>query len=148
MKRDEILKGGLNALLGGTPTQAARTAKEPGTSPTDEAETSTPQEEEELIASVEDEELKEALRKKRMQKRGRPRKDEALRQKEEEIYTRSTWIMRRDHLSKLKEICFQETLTLKEIMEQIVGDAIAAYEKKHGEVKPKDHRGDASKVFK
>lgn len=148
MKRDEILKGGLNALLGGSTTQAATTAKEPDPSPIDEAETSTPQEEEELISSVEDEELREALRKKRMQKRGRPRKSEALRAKEAEIYTRSTWIMRRDHLSKLKEISFRETLTLKDIMEQIVGDAIAAYEQKHGEVKPTDHRGDASKVFK
>ena len=56
--------------------------------------------------------------------------------------------MRRDQLAKLKEISFRETLTIKEIMEQIIGDAIAAYEKTHGEVKPTDHRGDVSKLFK
>ena len=161
MKRDKILKGGLNALLGGNQTQeAAPTAPDPeATTPTDEAgtpevtpyptpEEATPEEEDALLASIEDEELRAALHRKRMQHRGRPKKDAALRQKEEEIYTRSSWIMRRDLLAKLKEISFRETLTIKEIMEQIVGDAVAAYEQKHGEVIPRDHKGDASQLFK
>lgn len=153
MKKDKALKGGLNALLGGGRDEAEQTstAPEPTTATTKETEApeeATPEEEDELIASIEDEELKAALHRKRMQKRGRPRKDAALRSKEEEVYTRSTWIMRRDLLAKLKEISFRETLTLKEIMEQIVSEAVAKYEDKHGEVKPRDHRGDASQLFK
>lgn len=140
-KRDEKMRGGLADLLGGS-----RTAQgEPTEGRVEEA---TPQEEEELINSVEDEELREALRQRRMRKRGRPRKDAALRAKEEEVYTRSCWIMRKDHIAKLKEISFRETLTIKEIMEQIVGDAIRAYEEKNGELKPTNHKGDASTLFK
>ena len=152
MKRDELLKGGLNALLGGSQSQPqAEAAPEQPTPPTDGAETieeGTPEEEDELIASITDTELKAALHRKRMEKRGRPRKDAALRAKEEELYTRTTWIMRRDLLAKLKEISFRETLTIKEIMEEVVSEAVAKYEAKHGEIIPKDHRGDASSIFK
>jgi len=157
-KRDAVLKGGLNALLGGSPKQEATpTATEPATetaTPTDGAEASekivegTPEEEDALIATIQDEELKAALHRKRMEKRGRPRKGAAYRAKEEELYTRSTWIMRRDLLAKLKEISLRETLTLKEIMEQISLEAVAKYEAKHGEVIPRDHKGDASQLFK
>ena len=152
MKKAKALKGGLNALLGGNRDEAEQTSTAPepttATNETEAPEEATPEEEDELIASIEDEELKAALHRKRMQKRGRPRKDAALRQKEEEIYTRSTWIMRRDLLAKLKEISFRETLTIKEIMEQIVSEAVAKYEERHGEVIPRDHRGDASQLFK
>lgn len=154
MKRDELLKGGLNALLGGSQNQTqGEAAPEPPTAPTDGAEASqeivegTPEEEDELIATITDRELKEALRKKRLEKRGRPRKSAAYRSREAELYTRTTWIMRRDLLAKLKEISFRETLTLKEILEQIVSEAVAVYEKKHGELKPRDHRGDPSSLF-
>lgn len=153
MKRDQVLKGGLNALLGGSQRPPA-TEPEPASAPTDGAEApepiteGTPEEEDELIASITDTELREALRRKRMEKRGRPRKGTALRAKEEELYTRTTWIMRRDLLAKLKEISFRETLTIKEIMEQISLEAIAKYEQTHGEVIPRDHRGDASSLFK
>lgn len=148
-KRDELLKGGLNALLGGG-NQRQEEAPTSTTSPTDgeTIEQGTPQEEDELINTITDEELKEALRRKRMAKRGRPRKGAALRAKEEELYTRTTWIMRRDLLAKLKEISFRETLTLKEILEQVVSEAVSRYEAKHGEVIPKDHRGDAASLFK
>ena len=155
-KREEKLRGGLDALIGGGSRPAAeeQPKAEPRQEPTQEAAPAevivpaTPEEEDELIASVEDEELKAALIKKRNSKRGRPRKGEIIRQRENEIYVRSCWVMRRDQMAKLKEISFRETLTLREIMAQIVGEAIEAYEKKHGEVKPKDHRGDASRLFK
>lgn len=161
-KREDKLRGGLEALLGGGRTAPTAEPRQEA-APTDERsaaeayeeelllmerEQATPQEEEELINSVEDEALREALKARRNRKRGRPRKDAALRAKEGEIYTRSCWIIRRDLLAKLKEISFRETLTLKEIIEQIVGDAIKAYEDKHGEVKPTEHRGDASTLFK
>lgn len=139
-KRDELIRGGLNALLGGSQRQEAAPAPEQQADGTPEAD--------ELLETITDSELKEALQRRRMRKRGRPRKDAALRAKESEIYTRSTWIMRRDLIAKLKEIGLRETLTLKEIMEQIATDAIAAYEAKHGEVIPSDHKGNASEIFK
>ena len=153
MKRDELLKGGLNALLGGSQNQTqGEAAPEPPTAPTAETssetiEEGTPEEEDELIASITDSELKAALQAKRNEKRGRPRKSAAYRSREAELYTRTTWIMRRDLLAKLREIGFRETLTLKEIMEQIVSEAVAVYEEKHGELKPRDHRGDPSSLF-
>ena len=149
MKRDELLKGGLNALMGGGRSQTQEPAEPTGTlSDGEDFTEGTPEEEDELIASITDTELKEALHRKRMEKRGRPRKGAALRAKESELYTRTTWIMRRDLLAKLKEISFRETLTIKEIMEQITSEAVERYEEKHGELFPKDHRGDASKLFK
>ena len=151
-KREEKLRGGLEALLGGggsTPG-TERSAEEAYEEELllMEREKATPQEEEELINTIQDEALREALRQRQMRKRGRPRKDAALRTKESEIFTRTTWIIRRDLLAKLKEISFRETLTLKEIMEQLISEAVASYESKHGELKPTDHRGDASKLFK
>lgn len=154
-KREEKMRGGLDALLGGSRTAPGATIERSAEEAYQEElllmekqQEATPQEEEELINSVEDEQLREALRQRRLRKRGRPRKDAALRAKEEEVYTRSCWIMRRDQIAKLKEISFRETLTIKEIMEQIVGDAIRAYEEKHGELKPTNHKGDASTLFK
>ena len=147
-KRDEVLKGGLNALLGGGSQKQKAAPTEPEPEQADAIQTSETPEADGLLDTISDTELKEALRQRRMRKRGRPRKDEALRAKEEELYTRSTWIMRRDLIAKLKEISLRETLTLKEIMEQITSDAIKAYESKHGEVIPRDHRADASSVFK
>ena len=155
-KKDEMMRGGLDALIGEGSRPAAD--EQPKTEPRQElaqeaapAEViipGTPEEEDELIASVEDEALRAALIERRNRKRGRPRKDEIVRQRENDIYVRSCWVMRRDQMAKLKEISFRETLTLREIMAQIVGEAIEAYEKKHGEVIPQEHRGDASRLFK
>ena len=147
-KREEKMRGGLDALLGGSRTAPGTEAEQTPAPEQDVTEGATLQEEEDLINSIEDEELKAALQRRRASKSGRPRKDAALRVKESELYTRSCWIIRRDLLAKLKEISFRETLTLKEIMEQITEDAIEAYEKKHGEVVPTSHRGDASNLFK
>ena len=145
MKRDEVLKGGLNALLGGSQPPEP----EPTSAPIGETLIEgTPEEEDALIATISDPELKAALHRKRMEKRGRPRKGAAIRAREAELYTRTTWIMRRDLLAKLKELSLRETLTLKEIMEQISLEAIAKYEEKHGKLVPRDHRGDAASLFK
>ena len=159
-KREDKLRGGLDALLGGgrTASTKERSAEEAyqeellllekEQAPADGAGEATPQEEDELINSVEDEALRAALIERRNRKRGRPRKGAAYRAKQDEIYIRSCWVMRRDQMAKLKEMSFRETLTLREIMAQIVGEAIEAYEKKHGEIIPQEHRGDASKLFK
>lgn len=154
MDRSKKMLGGLSSLLGENQqeTAAAPTINEQeaaeATTPTSEViEEATTEEEDELIASIEDEELKAALHKKRMDKRGRPRKDAEERRKESEDYTRFCAIIRKDHIAKLHEICFRETLTIKEIIETLVGEAIAIYEEKHGEVIPQERKGDASKVF-
>ena len=164
-KREDKLRGGLDALLGGRRTAPAPTNErsaeeayqeellllEKEQAPADGAgamEEATPQEEEELINSIQDEALRQKLIERRNRKRGRPRKGAAYRAKQDEIYIRSCWVMRRDQMAKLKEMSFRETLTLREIMAQIVGEAIEAYEKKHGEIIPQEHRGDASRLFK
>lgn len=152
-KNEAQLQGGLNSLLGGSRTGQPNTLTEQETAATtteEQAETiesGTPEEEEDLINSIEDEELRAALHRKRMEKRGRPKKSEPQRQKEAETFTRFCAIIRRDYIAKLHEICYRETLTIKEIIDQLVGDAIKVYEEKHGEIKPTDHRGDASKIF-
>ena len=154
MKKEEKMRGGLDALLGGgrtAPTAEPKTEPRQEQAPADGAEAmeeATPQEEEELINSIQDEALREKLIERRNRKRGRPRKGAAYRAKQDEIYIRSCWVMRRDQLAKLKEMSFRETLTLREIMAQIVGEAIEAYERKHGEIIPQEHKGDASKLFK
>lgn len=161
MKKEEKLKGGLEALLGGRPNtaEAPTTENGAGAMPEEEAappiteklaeDEATPEEEEDLLNTIEDEELREALRQRRMLKRGRPRKDAAERQTEDEIYKRTTLIIRRDYLAKLKEICLRETITIKEAIDALVEDAIKLYEEQHGEVIPTTEKGDrAHEVFK
>lgn len=145
-KKEETLRGGLNALLGGVDSQPKDEAT-PDQTEGEAQEEATPQEEDDLIASIEDEELKEALRRKRNEKRGRPRKNAAPRYGEGDAYTRSCWVVKRDLLAKIKQIALRETLTLKEIMDYIMSEAVKRYEKKHGEIILKDH-GDVTKIFK
>lgn len=154
-KRDDILRGGLSTLLGENKQEqeeqkASEQAEEQqaAANELEQEEEATPEEEEDLINSINDKELREALHKKRMERRGRPRKDAPLQMKQDELYKRTTLIMRRDYLAKLKEISFRETLTIKDIMDEIIGEAISAYEKKNGELHPRDHRGDPSTLFK
>lgn len=166
-KRENVIMGGLNALLGegdnrqesaSTKTEFPESVQKDEQRPEqaelselpedDPEEEATPEEEEDLINSIEDEELREALHRKRMEKRGRPRKEALYRQKESELYVRTTFIMSREQLAKLREISFRETITMKDIITEIVGEAIKAYEKKNGKLHPKDHRGDPSKIFK
>lgn len=150
-KREQKLRGGLNALLGGsnTPTVEA---------PSPEVDTATPTEEElereaearreQLIDTIEDEDLRKALRAKRLKGRGRPRKGITLQTMESERYTRTTMIISRELLSKMKEICFRETLTFKEALEAVLSEAVRNYEETHGEVIPKKRDKDLTSLFK
>jgi hypothetical protein len=151
MNRENKMKGGLSTLLGENKPEKASVSNEQEEVKAvaeEVIEEATPQEEEDLINSIEDEQVKEALHRKRMDKRGRPRKNAEERRKEGETYTRFCAIIRRDQIAKLHEIAFRETLTIKEIIETIVGDAISIYEQKHGVVIPQERKGDASKIFK
>ena len=150
MAKKEILRGAAAALFGGnSQPEAAATDNRPqeAAAVTIEEEVIT-EEEEDLINSIEDEELKAALHAKRMEKRGRPPKAAPIRRREAEIYTRTTFVISREQLAKLKEICFLETITIKDIMNQLIGDAISKYEETHGEIKPKEHKGDVRTLFK
>lgn len=151
MSKTEKLSAGLSSLLG------ARSEVQSKLSPdgrsveevqANEEESSTqPVEPDDIINTIEDEELSNALRKRRLSNVGRPRKSEKDRVVNGEKYTRFTTIVSREQIAKLKEISFRETLTLKEILEQIFGDAIEAYEKKNGALNTKPHRGDPKRIF-
>ena len=152
MTQDE-LKGGLSTLFGGSQTQpekAASTDEAPtSTTPELKVEPTTAQDEEDLINSVEDEQLREALRKKRMEGRGRPRTTHDKNGKRTDGYSRTSLILKDEKVAKIKEIAFRETLTMKEIFELALDDIIAKYESKHGEVvpRPERYKGDITKVF-
>lgn len=153
MAKKEILRGAAAALFGGnSQPEAAATDNRPQEAAAvtieEEVITEASPEEEDLINSIEDEELKAALHAKRMEKRGRPPKAAPIRRREAEIYTRTTFVISREQLAKLKEICFLETITIKDIMNQLIGDAISKYEETHGEIKPKEHKGDVRTLFK
>lgn len=154
MKRNNKLSDGLNNLLGAREEAKERFAADEDvtTQQEESVKTDTPEPEEakdeDLISTIEDEELREALKKRRLKKVGRPRKSDKDRVVEGVKYTRFTTIVSREQIAKLKEIGFRETLTLKEILEQIFGDAIAAYERNNGVIVPKNHKGDPSKLFK
>ncbi len=115
-KKEQILSGGLNALLGG--------------------------------GSTKEESASETIQPKRFENRGRPRKDEAQRQRDEAIYVRATNIYRRDQLAKIREISFRENITIKEFLEAALELAISKYERINGDVIPSEHKGDIKKLFK
>lgn len=139
--------GGLDALFN-------RTDKTQEQASTDEApkfvqEPTTPEDENDLINSVEDEQLREALRKKRMDGRGRPRTKRDATGKRTDGYSRTSLILKDEKVAKIKEIAFRETLTMKEIFELALDIIIEKYEKKHGEVvpRPERYKRDINKVF-
>lgn len=103
---------------------------------------------EDVIDTIEDEDLKRALIKRRMEKRGRPPKSEEEREKWDAKYTRYTTIMRRDQIEKLKAICLRETMTMKEALEQIIGEAIDRYEERNGKIQPRVRKGGSGSIFK
>lgn len=143
--------GGLNELLGGnnirTEEQPSSTDTTQELQPEEVIEEATPEEEEDLINSIEDEELKEALRRKRLQGNGRPRKG-VKKQKASEGYVRACMIVNEEKYNKLKTISLKETLSIKEVMEAVMDMAIEAYEKRNGAISSENPRGDASKLFK
>lgn len=141
-KKDE-LRGGLQALFGDRkPIDEAKPV-------TMEQEPTTEQDEQELINTIEDEALRAALHKKRMDGRGRPRKNTDERGNRTDGYRRTTLIVSEEQLAKIKEIGFKETLTMKEIIEKALDMVIEKYEAKNGEIKPQPskYKGDIKKVF-
>lgn len=140
--------GGLAALFGEVkPQEQASADKAPETS--FKVEHTTPEDETDLINSVEDEKLREALRARRMEGRGRPRKNTDASGKRTDGYSRTSLILNDEKVAKIKEIAFKETLTMKEIFEYALDKVITEYEAKHGEVvpRPERYKGDINKVF-
>lgn len=146
-KKAEQLKGGLEALFGGVKPRTEKIEV------MDEVPTTIeePQDnkEDDLINSVEDEALREALRKRRMDGRGRPSKDKTPEGKRTDGYSRTSVIVNIEKYAKVKEIAFRSTLTTKEVMEVALDLLIEKYEAKHGEVipNPEAYKGDKSKLF-
>lgn len=155
MASKDQLKGGLNSLFGGSSTPEPKEETTPvveaqtSNSPKLKVEPTTRQDEEDLINSVEDEQLREALRKKRMDGRGRPRTKRDATGKRTDGYSRTSLILKDEKVAKIKEIAFRETLTMKEIFELALDTIIEKYEKKHGEVipRPERYKVDINKVF-
>lgn len=147
-KKEEILRGGLNALFGGSTLQDT-TDQEESKTPTMEVEPTTDTDETDLINSVEDEELRQALQARRNRKRGRPRKNHNERGELTNGYTRTSLILNIAKRDKIKEIAFRETLTMKEIFEVAMDKVIEAYEEKHGEIipKPERYKGNINELF-
>lgn len=143
--------GGLSELFGESSktTQAQPTTSTPQDSTPTEApeDTATPEEEEDLINSVDDEELKEALRQKRLQGNGRPRKG-VQKQKASEGYERACMIVNSEKYAKIRAISLRETLSIKEVVEAAMDVAIEAYERKYGVINVNSVKGDASQLFK
>lgn len=144
--------GGLNELFGeNSQTQQQPQPSTDSTSPAEvsveEVEEVTPEEEEDLINSVEDEELREALKRKRLNGNGRPRKG-VKKQKASDGYERACMIVNAEKYEKIKTISLRETLSIKEVIEAAMDLAIEAYERKHGELNSAPKKGDASQLFK
>lgn len=147
-KKEDKLKGGLDALFGGTaPRTRVEVVEE--AKPEMEIEPTTPEDENDLINSVEDEALRVALHKKRMEGRGRPRKNIGTEGKRTDGYIRTSIIANEEKYAKIKEIAFRSTLTTKDILEAAMDMLIQKYEAKHGEVipDPEKYKGDIKSLF-
>lgn len=164
-KKDK-LRGTLNAIVGNTtPETTAQTEATTessihtteGEAPEVKAEASssmeveptTAQDEADLINSIENEELREALRKKRMDGRGRPRKNTDQTGKRTDGYSRTSLIVNDELWAKIKEVAFKETLTMKEIVDLALRMVVERYESKHGTIKPQpeNHIKDINEIF-
>ena len=103
-------------------------------------EPTTAQDETDLINSIEDERLREALRAKRMDGRGRPRKNTDKNGKRTDGYSRTSLIVNDELWAKIKEVAFRETLTMKEIVDLALRMVVERYEAKHGTIEPKPEK--------
>lgn len=130
-----------------TPETTAQTGQPEETAPKVEASTSTmevepttEQDEADLISSIEDERLREALRAKRMDGRGRPRKNTDKNGKRTDGYSRTSLIVNDELWAKIKEVAFRETLTMKEIVDLALHMVVDRYEAKHGTIEPQPQK--------
>ena len=76
-----------------------------------------------------------------LRERGRPKTNFKIATKTSEIgtkenETRATFIVREDFLEKLKAIAYWERVTIKEVLDKALEEALNKYEKKNGIVKP------------
>lgn len=129
----EIQKGGSSPI-----PEAEANAE--ASSPTMEVEPTTAQDEADLINSIEDERLREALRAKRMDGRGRPRKNTDRNGKRTDGYSRTSLIVNDELWAKIKEVAFRETLTMKEIVDLALHMVVDRYEAKHGTIEPQPQK--------
>lgn len=122
----------------GKPEEAA--PKVEASTSTMEVEPTTEQDETDLISSIEDERLREALRAKRMDGRGRPRKNTDKNGKRTDGYSRTSLIVNDELWAKIKEVAFRETLTMKEIVDLALHMVVDRYEAKHGTIEPQPQK--------
>lgn len=141
-KKDEQLRGGLNALFGGG-EEKTQAPTEQTAAPTEEQN-----QEDSLMNSIEDEELRAALRQRQMKGRGRPKKGEPT-PTESLRYTRMCAVVDKVKYEKMREISLRESLQIKEVLEAAMDLAIATYEAKNGKIElaPRK-RGKVSDLFK
>ena len=116
--------------------EAAEVRAEAEASPSMEVEPTTAQDEADLINSIENEQLREALRKKRMEGRGRPRKNTDRNGNRTDGYSRTSLIVNDELWAKIKEVAFRETLTMKEIVDLALHMVVERYEARHGTIEP------------
>lgn len=136
VKKDDKLAKGLGKLLGGVPAKKEKPAV---------ADTSTAASEpakDDIIETVQDEELKEALRKRQLEGRGKPKKGRPHDSKTEGYGT----ICVKANLEKwekIKYISLQETLQIKEVLELALDKLISEYEEEKGtiRIKPASKKG-------
>lgn len=147
MAKNIKLQNGLANLIGRADQEQPRAKEEQNLQEvTAEAEAPTPEAEEDVIDTIEDEELRAALEKRRNLKRGRPKRGVVVNNKQEEEFTRFCTLMKKEHVRKLKEISYRETLTQKEVLSAILEKAFAEYEETHGKIRARRRKPYVSAV--
>lgn len=158
------LQGGLSNLFGGAdrqratevepqPSEQTKQEQPEGASPTDpnfDVQPTTASDERDLINSIDDAELRAALEKRRKEGRGRPRKTADALGRRTDGYSRTSYIIKKSTMAKIREIAFRETLTMKDIVNAALENVIEKYEEQHGEITPhpEKYKGDIHNLFK
>lgn len=126
-KREQRLKGGVDALFGGASTRTAAPQRE------QEVELSA---QEAAIETVKDEELKAALRERVLAGRGRPKKGRK-KDSNTELYTTICVKANIEKWAKVEYIALNETLQKKEVLELALDMLIEKYENEKGAIRLK-----------
>lgn len=126
-KREQRLKGGIDALFGGASTRTA------APQPVQKEELT---EQEAAIETVQDEELKEALRQRVLLGRGRPKKGRK-KDSNTDLYTTICVKANIEKWAKVEYIALQETLQKKEVLELALDMLIEKYENEKGAIRLK-----------
>ena len=138
--KDERLKKGLATLLGGAAPKEETTSEEtPGASTVEEPTN-------DIIETVKDEELKEALRKRQLDGRGRPRRGRPH-DSRTDGYGTICVKANLEKWEKIKYISLRETLQIKEVLELALDKVIAEYEAEKGEIRLNKQTSKKGNVF-